>query len=68
MKQLKLRYAWGKHKKGDIVGVPGVQADFLIRQGIAEAVVTAPLVEAAAMDHAPVKRGRGRPRKHPKPE
>ncbi len=68
MKQLKLRYAWGKHKKGDIVGLPGLQADFLIRQGLAEYVVTAPLVETAAVEHAPVKRKRGRPRKYPRPE
>ncbi len=63
MKQLKLRYAWGTHKKGDIVGVPGLQADYLIRQRIAEEVSPTPLVETAAIDHAPVKRKRGRPRK-----
>ena len=28
----------------------------------------APLVETAAVEHAPVKRKRGRPRKYPRPE
>lgn len=62
MHRIKLLKPWSFYSPGAILVRPGGIADLLIRRGIAERIDD---IETAMIQHAPIKRKRGRPRKHP---